>query len=95
MEDIQGLELGVWAVPLRHCRHSHAAPLVDRLQDRLRDRDRLYAVLAVRQPDRMSIFLRDCRKSVLYSSKAVVRLFAKLHTLTSHAVRQHTQPMTG
>ena len=35
----------------------------------------------------LSLFLRDCRKSVLYSSKAVVRLFAKLHTLTSHAVR--------
>ncbi len=37
--------------------------------------------------DRLSIFLRDCQKSVLYSSKVVVRLFAKLHTLTSHAVR--------
>jgi hypothetical protein len=32
---------------LLRCRHGHAAPLVDRLQDRLRDRDGPHAVLAV------------------------------------------------
>src|SRR6516165_5639277 len=43
----------------------------------------------------MAIFLRDCRKAVLYSSKAVVERFSKPYILTRNAVRQRTQPMTG
>jgi hypothetical protein len=44
----------------------------------------------------MAIFLRDCRKAVLYSSKAVIELFVKPYILLmSNAVRQHTQSMTG
>jgi hypothetical protein len=43
----------------------------------------------------MAIFLRDYRKAVLYSSKAVVERFAKPYILMRNVVRQHTQPMTG
>ena len=43
----------------------------------------------------LHLFLRDCRKPVLYSSKAVVARFSKRYILMRNAVRQHTQPMTG
>ena len=43
----------------------------------------------------MAIFLRDCRKAVLYSSNAVITHFVKAYILMSNAVHQHTQPMTG
>jgi hypothetical protein len=43
----------------------------------------------------MAIFLRDCRKAVLYSSKAVIERFVKPYILMSNAVRQHMQSMTG
>ena len=43
----------------------------------------------------LSLFLRDCRKPVLYSSKAMVEHFSKPYILTTNAVRQHTPPMTG
>ena len=33
---------------LHHCRHSHAAPLIDRLQDSLRHCDRLHALFSIR-----------------------------------------------
>jgi hypothetical protein len=45
--------------------------------------------------EHMAIFLRDCHKAVLYSSKAVIVCFVKLYILMSNAVRRHTQPMTG
>src|SRR2546430_11068628 len=45
--------------------------------------------------DRLVSFLRDYRKSVLYSSTTVVELFLKPYILMSNAVYQHTQPMTG
>ena len=33
---------------LHHCRHSHAAPLIDRLQDSLRHRDRAHTLFPIR-----------------------------------------------
>src|SRR2546427_12796039 len=43
----------------------------------------------------LSLFLRDWRKPVLYSSKTVVERFSKPYILTRNTVRQRTQPMTG
>ena len=40
-------------------------------------------------------FLKDCRRAVLYSSKAVIARFVKAYILRSNVVRQHRQPMTG
>ena len=39
-----------------------------------------------------SYFFRDCRKAVLYSSKAVIARFAKPFILMSNTVRQHCSP---
>ena len=43
----------------------------------------------------LPLFLRDCRKPVLYSSKTVLGRFSRPYILTRNTVRQRTQPMTG
>jgi hypothetical protein len=40
-------------------------------------------------------FFERRRQSVIYSAKAVLARFSQPSILTSYAVRQHTQPMTG
>src|SRR5882724_424432 len=43
----------------------------------------------------MAFFLGDAPMSVIYSRTAVVVRVSQPDILTSHAMRQHTQPMTG
>ena len=45
--------------------------------------------------NRWALFVRDCHKPVLYSSRQWLHAFRKPYIRTANTVRQRTQPMTG